>query len=477
MITSKAFTIETRLNPRDNAKIIEYTKEYSVLYGKMIRFTWHRIKDGGQLPMKKSDFNTLLQKTFGINKRVANSVIYEVTGIYRALYQLKWTEFFQLKTKISKKYKKYEKLQKKVYALKEKAKANSLSEGQLSYYHKLKADLFYAKQKINRMNRSLKNLLTVLNSRKLGICFGSKKLFLAQYHLAENHMTSHKIWYEAFCKRRDNRALYIGSKDEQRGNLLVQLVPMVNIGKGNSYTIQIRKNTKAREYVRGICNFKHMGGQLAKLIIGKEHGISYRIKFRGKKCYLQAMVTIDRDSNKCQTRTTYGTIGLDYNDGFIEMAETNETGNLIKLKHIDLKYHGTGNKAESEIRETISDIVNYAISVGKDIVIEDLNFKQTKAETEKAKSDKGKDYNKMIHLFDYSRYKSTFEGCCYLRNVNLIKVNPAYTSKIAGQKYCDQRKMVIHQGASYVIARKGQGYIDKYIKSQKKEICLILFRQ
>ena len=125
MITSKTFTIETRLNPRDNAKIIEYAKEYSVLYGKMIRFAWHRIKDGGQLPMKKSDFNTLLQKTSVVNKRVANSVIYEVTGIYRALYQLKWTEFFQLKTKISKKYKKYEKLQKKVYVLKEKAKANS----------------------------------------------------------------------------------------------------------------------------------------------------------------------------------------------------------------------------------------------------------------------------------------------------------------------------------------------------------------
>lgn len=47
MITSKAFTIETRLNPRDNAEIIEYAKEYSVLYGKMIRFAWHRIKDGG----------------------------------------------------------------------------------------------------------------------------------------------------------------------------------------------------------------------------------------------------------------------------------------------------------------------------------------------------------------------------------------------------------------------------------------------
>ena len=56
-----------------------------------------------------------------------------------------------------------------------------------------------------------------------------------------------------------------------------------------------------------------------------------------------------------------------------------------------------------------------------------------------------------------------------IRNVNLIKINPAYTSKIAGQKYCGQRKMVIHQGASFVIARKGQGFVDKYIKSKKKK--------
>lgn len=467
MITSKAFTIETRLNQKDNSEIIKYAKEHTILYGKMIRFTWHRIKNGGKFPMKKSKFNTFLQKTFGVNRRVANSVIYEVIGIYNALYQLKWNEFFQLKTKISKKYKKYEKLQQKVYVLKEKAKSNSLSTSQLSYYRKLKADLFYAKQKLNHMNRFLKNRLAVLNSRKLKICFGSKKLFLAQYHLAENHMTSHKIWYELFCKRRDNRALYIGSKDERRGNQLIQLVPMVNIGKGNSYAIQIRKNTKKREYVRGTCIFKHMGGLLAKLIIDKTHGITYRIKFRGKKCYLQAMIKIDRSSSDCVTRSTYGTIGLDYNDGFIEMAETNETGNLVKLKHIDLQYHGTGKKAESEIRQVVSDIVNYAISVGKDIVIENLDFKKTKAETEKAKSDRGKAYNKMINLFDYSRYKSTFENCCYLRNVNLIKINPAYMSKIASQKYCDQRKLVIHQGASFVIARKGQGYVDKYIKKRK----------
>lgn len=62
---SKTYTIETRLNQ----------KEYNVLYGKMLRFSWHRY-----------NFNTLLQITFGVNKRLANSVI-------KALYQLKWYEY------------------------------------------------------------------------------------------------------------------------------------------------------------------------------------------------------------------------------------------------------------------------------------------------------------------------------------------------------------------------------------------------
>ena len=71
----------------------------------------------------------------------------------------------------------------------------------------------------------------------------------------------------------------------------------------------------------------------------------------------------------------------------------------------------------------------------------------------------------MIHTFDYSRYKKSFENCCFRRNVNLIEVNPAYTSKIVEQKYCKTKKLVIHQGASFVIARKGQGFTDKYIKN------------
>lgn len=138
------------------------------------------------------------------------------------------------------------------------------------------------------------------------------------------------------------------------------------------------------------------------------------------------------------------------------------------MTHIGLKYHGTGKKAENEIRQTVSKIVDYAISVGKDIVIEDLDFRKTKSKTEKASSNKGKEYNKMIHAFDYSRYKDAFEVCCFKRDANLVEVNPAYTSKIAEQKYCSRKKLSVHQGASFVIARKGQGFVDKYIKPKAR---------
>ena len=469
MITSKTFTIETRLNQRDNAEIIEYAKEYNVLYGKMLRFAWHRYNNGGTFNMKKSEFNTLLQRTFGISKRLANSVISEIEGLYKALYQLKWYEYGQLKGKIAKKRKKVENLSKKVYAIREKAKKDEFTKSSLWYYRKLKADIFYAHQKINRMEQKRKNLLKEIQSKDLHICFGSKKLFYAQFNLKENNLTSHKVWLKHFRQTRDNRSLYIGSKDEHRCNQILQLTPMVNAGKGNSFAIQLRKNTKAREYVRGFCTFKYMDGILANSLIKNDHGVTYRIVFRRRKCYLQAMVTLDKDDQNCKTRNSYGTIGLDYNDGFIELAETNETGNLVHLEHFDLKFHGTGNSATSEIRNVASRIVNYALLTGKDIVIEDLDFRKTKSETDKAKSEDGKEYNKMIHTFDYSRYKKSFERCCFRCDVNLIEVNPAYTSKIAKQKYCDKKKLVIHQGASFVIARKGQGYVDKYIKPKKRE--------
>ena len=69
----------------------------------------------------------------------------------------------------------------------------------------------------------------------------------------------------------------------------------------------------------------------------------------------------------------------------------------------------------------------------------------------------------MLHTLDYSRYENAIVNMTARYGINLIEVNPAYTSKIAKQKYCNQKKIPIHSGAAYVIARRRQGYTDNYI--------------
>ena len=79
-----------------------------------------------------------------------------------------------------------------------------------------------------------------------------------------------------------------------------------------------------------------------------------------------------------------------------------------------------------------------------------------------------------LHTLDYSRYTKLLEQACFRNDVELIKVNPFYTSQVAKWKYCNKRKMTVHEGASWMIARKGQNYnwflkdMNEYISYKNK---------
>ena len=49
----------------------------------------------------------------------------------------------------------------------------------------------------------------------------------------------------------------------------------------------------------------------------------------------------------------------------------------------------------------------------------------------------------------------------FRNKVDVIKVNPAWTSWIAKNKFCGRMKLNIHTGASFVIARRGTGIKDE----------------
>lgn len=66
----------------------------------------------------------------------------------------------------------------------------------------------------------------------------------------------------------------------------------------------------------------------------------------------------------------------------------------------------------------------------------------------------------MLHSLAYSQFIDLVESIAYRNKVFIRKVNPAWTSWLAKQKYCPQMKLNVHVGASFVIARRGQGYKD-----------------
>lgn len=73
---------------------------------------------------------------------------------------------------------------------------------------------------------------------------------------------------------------------------------------------------------------------------------------------------------------------------------------------------------------------------------------------------KGKKYNNMLHSLAYKTFLDRSEQICNRKNVGLVKVNPAWTSWIGKNKFCDKMKLNIHTGASFVIARKGMNIKD-----------------
>ena len=57
----------------------------------------------------------------------------------------------------------------------------------------------------------------------------------------------------------------------------------------------------------------------------------------------------------------------------------------------------------------------------------------------------------------------TMKNTCHRMHICLTMVKAYDTSKIGKKKYCEKKKLNVHQAASYVIARRGQGFFDKCV--------------
>ena len=96
---------------------------------------------------------------------------------------------------------------------------------------------------------------------------------------------------------------------------------------------------------------------------------------------------------------------------------------------------------------------------------EDINLEKKKRKSKKPITTTEKKKARVLHSMPYSIYLRILNDVTFNNKIELIKINPAYTSKIAEQKFCERMKLNIHDGAAYTIARRGMGIKDQFIAS------------
>ena len=437
------YTTETRLYTKNNEDVIAYFDEVKEQYNYILRKVYYIIRND---PKLNTDLlNIELQNKCNISKRTAKSIIKTVQGRINSIKELRKTEIKQSQYRLERISKKLEKLIPMLSDLKLKAKENNIKD--LTKYRNLKTKVAFLKIRKDKLVNKIKSLNYQLETNKFKITFGTKKLL--------------KQSLEDFLNKRDNQMVFLGSKEETSCNQTFQLkyVPKIN-----QFIMKVRKdfkykNTKGEErYVYGKCFFNNHKKLLKEILQSKNSPLTYRIIQRNNKYYLQCIFEID-NYNLNLTNNTQGTIGVDFNKGFVAISQTNKYGHLVSIDKMTYRF-GSGNKTENDLLLIINKLAELAIHTGKDIVVEYLNFLKTKSKATKGESKNGKQYNRMLHSLAYKTFLDKAEQICNRENVGLIKVNPAWTSWIAKNKFCDKMKLNVHTGAAFVIARRGMNIKD-----------------
>ena len=329
-------------------------------------------------------------------------------------------------------------------------------------YRNLKRSIHQKKRKLHSMNMKLERLENDFNDGIVRICFGSKDLFQKQFHLEESGITFDQ-WKKEWKEKRAAQFTFIGSKDETFGN------QSCTYNLGNQ--LRIRVFSKDEEvfgnYVT-LTNVEFGYGQenidQAKVPClgytkGKMNQVKYyralTWKFVRKNHNWYAYVTVDVDTPSVISFKNNGMISIDFNYGFLAISELDRCGNLVNSFQIPYKCtHCTSEQTEQSLSEALKVVIQYAVEKAKPIGCENLDFKKKK-QSLKLMSPK---QAKMLSGFAYSTYQSMLQSKCEMAGIELISVNPAYTSQIGHHKFMKKYGISSHESAALVIGRRCLGF-------------------
>ena len=424
-MTSITLVTESKLYLKDNTPLYNYFDDYSRLFNFLVRRCVHHLRHqlNGE---SESRYRTNLMLEFNITNRMAKAVMRTAKN---QLKLLKESAHYQYNNLYKRRRSLYKKIQKLKFLL--SSSSTSLKQRKLA-----KLRLFWTQMKLNRVNQLISNGL------KLHLTFGTR-------HLLKNNKRK-------FLAKRDNQVVYIGDKNETCGNQQFQI--SFN-SKYNRFDYKLRLENQwvsdSDKYIFGSFVLKNKEAKvhvLKTLSHKKSNPLTVRILKRDDGLYLQIMY---RRETADTTRYNQGVLGVDFNKGFISVSEIDSSGKLASLTRYNYLHQGKVTKTKTSMLELVSQLVAQAVSVGKDIVIEDLVSLDSNKKQENTTS---KDYNRMINSLKFGLFKRCLLSKAAKEGVSIHCVNPYNTSKIARERYTDRMKLNVHDAASYVIARRFYQY-------------------
>jgi IS605 OrfB family transposase len=327
------------------------------------------------------------------------------------------------------------------------------------------------KNKVHQKKRRLASLearlAAIIAQKESGdprICFGSRKLFRKQFNLKENGYRSHEKWRDDWRSKRDNQFYVLGSKDETAGCQGC----MITANLDGTFNLRVRLPDGLPE--RG--KYLHLrdirfgyGADVIRQALRCCQALSYR--FILDENGWRVMVTTDLPVVKVVSIRQAGTIGIDINEDCLAVSEIDRSGNMVKTRVVSLVTYGkSSDQAKALIGDAVKEIVSQAAEARKPIVIEKLDFKKKRAELEAEHPGRAR----MLSGLAYNKIKQQIHSAAYRSGIEVIEVNPAYTSTIGAVNYAKSYGISIHQGAAFAIARRGTGFRERPIPAAEATV-------
>jgi len=369
----------------------------------------------------KSKWNTHLQIAYKINKRHANGVIAYAKG---KVDGAKEHRNLHIKT------------------LQGKAKSIEIWLGKSE--KKLKAaNKFYAKKKWRTGKTGCRFPLSCfIDSKKTNwqylrssIHQKRRKLFLIQNKLVALKLAPIRVSVP------HDQVFLVGSKDETLGNQVAQW-------DGSILTIRVPACLEGRfgkhisanigNFDRGINRLPNDGAKSWHLF-RKDGSWKVAVQFTPSRLPRQSK---DRD---------HGGIGIDMNPGSIGWAYVDHEGNLKAKGQLPLQMGLPSGAQQAQIVEACLQLAALAIAFQCPVVCEELDF----ADKKQHLGEVSRKYARMLSSWAYSEFYKQLGSILCNRGIELITVNPAFTSIIGLFKYMRMYGLASDEAAGLAIARRG----------------------